>query len=100
MSTSGERLHFSPVRLALLLVFIGLTAFGGYTLYEQPLKTSSAEQPPSYVWFVPYVDTTLTPTLHFEEPLDQPTPDVALAFIVADRTDACLPTWGAYYDLD
>ncbi len=52
------------------------------------------------IWVSPYVDVTLTPTLHFEDPAEQPSGDVVLAFIVADPADACTPSWGSYYSLD
>ncbi len=51
-------------------------------------------------WVAPYVDVTLTPTLHFEDPAEQPALDVVLAFVVADPVDPCQPSWGTYYSLD
>jgi chitinase len=100
MRSSGEQLRLSLGRLLILVALVAVIAGGSYALYERSVSTSSAESVRADVWFVPYVDTTLTPTLHFEEPLDQPTPDVALAFIVADRSNGCEPSWGAYYNLD
>jgi chitinase len=51
-------------------------------------------------WFAPYVDVTLTPTLHFEDPTEQPAADVVLGFVVADPADPCTPSWGTYYSMD
>lgn len=52
------------------------------------------------VTFAPYVDITLTPVTHFEDPLVNPTHEAMLGFVVADRDDPCLPSWGTYYTLD
>jgi chitinase len=51
-------------------------------------------------WAVPYVDVTLTPTFEFQDPDANPANDVALAFVVADPTDGCAPSWGGAYTLD
>ncbi|MEM1335329.1 MAG: glycosyl hydrolase family 18 protein, partial [Actinomycetota bacterium] len=48
----------------------------------------------------PYVDVTLPPIHHFEDPLVNSAAEVALGFIVADPNDGCRPTWGTFYDLD
>lgn len=50
--------------------------------------------------FAPYVDVTLTPTFHFEDPAAQPAGEVILGFIVADPADPCRPSWGTYYTLE
>ena len=54
----------------------------------------------THTWFAPYVDVTLTPTFHFEDPYEQPASDVVLGFIVADSANECAPSWGTYYDLE
>lgn len=51
-------------------------------------------------WFSPYVDVTLTPLFHFEDPAEQASGSVVLGFIVADPADGCAPSWGGYYSLD
>ena len=51
-------------------------------------------------WFVPYVDVTLTPTYAFQSPAATPVNGVFLAFIVAQPSSACTPSWGGYYTLD
>ena len=45
------------------------------------------------------MDVTLTPTFEFQDPAANPARDVALAFVVADPTDPCTPSWGGAYSL-
>lgn len=50
-------------------------------------------------WFAPYVDVTARPTYPFEQLSITQSPNVMLAFIVSDKEDPCVPTWGTHYDL-
>ena len=51
-------------------------------------------------WSVPYVDVTLTPTYEFQNPESNPARDIALAFVVADPSEPCTPSWGGAYTMD
>jgi chitinase len=96
MAANRRRLSFTRV-LALLLVLAGLAAVSwsqATRAYQRITATSSS------TWFAPYVDVTLEPTFHFEDPVASPAPNHVLAFVVADRRQPCTPTWGTYYDLD
>ena len=50
--------------------------------------------------FAGYVDVTATPRYAFEDPVSEEAENVLLSFIVADRENACTPSWGAAYCLD
>lgn len=93
-----ERRRISPLRILLVLIalgaVVGIGAKAAVTLVAESRAASTQ------TWFAPYVDVTLTPTLYFEEPNEQPARDVVLGFIVADPADACSPSWGTYYSLD
>src|SRR5690606_18772853 len=43
---------------------------------------------------------TLTPTYEFQNPQANPARDVVLAFVVADPTEPCAPSWGGAYSMD
>ena len=55
--------------------------------------------PPGATTFAPYVDVTATPTYPFETPAGPAQSQVTLAFIVSRTSDACVPTWGGYYNM-
>ena len=83
--------------LTALLVVGGITY--GTTLGLDRIKereTVGAHKP----WFASYVDVTATPTYAFEQLGATTSSDVILSFIVASKTDACVPTWGTYYTMD
>ena len=95
---SRPRRRVSVLRLLLAIAVVaGVIAAG--TQWALARYAASREQPPT-TWFAPYVDVTLTPTFHFEDPVGEPSSDVVLAFVVADPNDNCLPSWGTYYSLD
>lgn len=96
MAVEGSRL--SPTRLVLVLaVTCGLFAAAiWWALHIVAESRAGADS----TWFAPYVDVTLTPTLHFEDVSEQPSNDVVLGFVVADPANACSPSWGAYYNLE
>jgi chitinase len=84
-------------RLAILvLVVAGLAA--GATAGVTHLRATAGSTAAS--WAVPYVDVTLTPTFQFQDPQANPARDIALAFVVADPTDGCAPSWGGFYSPD
>jgi chitinase len=90
--------RFSPMRLLILAAIVGGLGVLSWTQASSAYQRITA--PKADTWFAPYVDVTLTPTFEFEDPSISPSKDVVLAFVVADRHQRCLPTWGTYYDLD
>lgn len=76
---------------------IGLVAAASGWAFKQ---FTAKDHAASATWSAPYVDVTLTPEFHFEDPAAEPNPNVVLGFVVADKTDACTPSWGTYYSLD
>jgi chitinase len=71
---------------------------GGATAWGNFQDGRTAEAIPSV--FSGYVDVTATPRYAFEDPMSKEAENVLLSFIVADRTNACTPSWGAAYSLD
>lgn len=90
-----ERLSF--VRLAIVLVVVASLGVGGVVWAQRAL---AGDEPVAASWSVPYVDVTATPTYQFQDPQANPSKDVALAFVVADDSDGCEPSWGTFYTLD
>lgn len=90
--------QLSPSRL---LVVLGLTVILGASVAFWVLSVlAQTSTEAARTWFAPYVDVTLTPTLHFEDRAEQPALDVVLGFVVADPSSSCSPSWGTYYSLD
>lgn len=98
MAITPEGSRLSLARLALVLVVTG-GVFAGAIWWALHIVAESRAGADS-TWFAPYVDVTLTPTLHFEDASVQPSNDVVLGFIVADPANACVPSWGTYYNLE
>lgn len=100
-STSAQpvaRRRLSKLRVALSAVLVVALAVGGYVGWQ---SWSSAQATESFdPWFAGYVDVTATPAFNFETPAGDAARDVVLSFIVADKDDACTPTWGGAYSLD
>jgi chitinase len=97
--------QLSPWRVLLALLLVAALGAGGWYVARDVASPRSAlagkpggEGP----WFAPYVDVTLTPTVAFQDPEENPARDVVLGFVVAGRTAAedCTPTWGTYETLD
>ena len=93
-----ERRRVSLVRALVLLAVLGGLGVAGWQWALAQLDDSAAA--PTGTWVAPYVDVTLTPILHFEDPLEQPSANVVLGFVVADPSDSCAPSWGTYYSPD
>lgn len=51
-------------------------------------------------WFAGYVDVTSVPAYSFEKLGAGSESDVVLSFIVSDKEEPCVPTWGSYYNMD
>lgn len=96
--STGATRRISPVRLVLLVLALVALAAAGSRWALNVVAQSRVQ--PADTWFAPYVDVTLTPTLHFEDPAEQPSGNVVLGFVVADPGQACEPSWGTYYSLD
>lgn len=89
--------RLSPWRVLLAMLFIaGSSAFGVYAWQEFRIDPAVAS---NRQWFAPYVDVTATPLFSFEQPGVENHKDVVLSFIVADKKDGCMPTWGGAYSL-
>ena len=93
----ADRRRVSIIRLTVVLAVIGASLAGTVWLARAAVETFETGEP---VRFAPYVDVTLTPANHFEDPLENRAEEITLSFIVADLTDPCQPSWGTYYSLD
>lgn len=89
--------RLSPLRV-LLVVAAVLLAGAGAAAAVGGVRDLLVE--PNPIEVSPYVDVTLTPTFHFEDPDVNPADEVVLGFVVSDPRDPCEPSWGTYYDLD
>jgi chitinase len=94
---SAPRERLSWLRLGMLVIVLAAVA-GGIVFAVR--EASSVDPPATRSWSIPYVDVTLTPTYEFQNPQSNPARDIALAFVVADPSDPCEPTWGGAYSLD
>jgi chitinase len=84
-------------------VLVALGVVGGLAVATSRMVDDAVDalRPnPAAAWYAPYVDTTLTPQFHFEDPTDNPADQVVLGFVVANAEGACEPTWGTHHDLD
>ena len=90
-----QKLSFS--RLGIVLVVAALIA-GGVVFGID--KVSTGHEVLERSWSVPYVDVTLSPTYEFQNPESNPARDIALAFVVADPSSKCAPSWGGSYSMD
>ncbi|MDQ1248724.1 MAG: chitinase [Actinomycetota bacterium] len=101
MADDRPRTRLSLLRLGLLLSCLTLAIGAGVVLLAGvPTRSDAAAANAVPTGFAGYVDVTATPTYHFEDPISPATRDVILAFVVADKDDPCLPSWGTYYTLD
>jgi chitinase len=94
--------RISPVRSVVALVLVLVLAATG-TLLVRHTTTAAADRDAvahNGTWFAPYVDVTLTPTAAFQNRAANPSRDVVLGFVVADKQDLCSPSWGTYQSLD
>lgn len=89
------------ISIVRLLVVLGVTTavLGGAAVWAASTISRTFATPADVV-FAPYVDITLEPIGHFEDPQTNPAQRTILGFVVADPADGCRPTWGTYYDLD
>ena len=92
-----RRTRVSFLRLLVLLVALGAIGWFGFKATVAAVIPPATPGPST---FSPYVDVTAWPPYRFETPSDPSAMDVTLAFIVADPTQACEPSWGGYYSLD
>ncbi len=92
----GRRLSF--VRVTILVAIVTALVYGGTSGWRHVQDTRVASN--GEAWYAGYVDATVTPLYKFEQPTNAATRDVILSFIVADKTDACDPSWGSAYSLD
>ena len=90
----------SPTRkLSLFRVFIALLVFAGLSYISvanfENVKEQIIPGDKASAWFAPYVDVTAKPSFPFEQmEIPESQNNVVLSFIVADKDNACTPTWG------
>ncbi|MFN0028021.1 MAG: chitinase [Acidimicrobiales bacterium] len=90
--------RISPLRmLTVAASTIGVLGGGAVWASELVQTTFDRTEP---VAAGAYVDVSLTPVLHFEDPAVYPLSHATLAFVVADGTNPCDPSWGGYYSLE
>lgn len=90
--------RLSILRTSLALVMVAALTGGGYVGFNWWQSAQAVEK--YEPWFAGYTDVTATPTFGFEAPVSDAARDVVLSFIVADKEDSCLPTWGTALTLD
>jgi chitinase len=98
----GPQTRLSPLRMLIALILIAALGAGTYWWVRDSrtkAKESAVAAHESAAWFAPYVDTTLTPALQFQDPTVSPARQVILGFVVADPKSACSPSWGGFYSL-
>ncbi len=86
-----------PLRPTTLLVIVVLGFLGIISLWRADAEGSGTV---AKAWFAGYVDVTTSPPYNFEDPGATDGESVMLAFIVADPSNLCTPSWGAAYTLD
>lgn len=104
METADAYIFNEPVkrlsifRLSLVIMVLCGLMFGASLTFA---KWQGSEVVGSHEsWFAAYVDVTSIPTYAFEKRGDALDSDVVLSFIVSDKEEACVPTWGGYYDMN
>jgi chitinase len=97
-TANSERRKLSLVRVLALAGIAGVVGLAGVKWAAATIPTPADDA--FEEWFAPYVDVTLTPELHFEDPAEMLPPSLVLSFVVADPARSCVPTWGTYYDLE
>jgi chitinase len=91
----GRRL--SVVRLVGVIVVVVGLVFAGVQGWRWLVDERTPTPQP---WLAGYVDVTATPAYAFETPVSKAASNVVLSFVVADKTNPCVPSWGTYYSLD
>jgi chitinase len=93
-----RRRRLSPVRVFVAVGVLGALGAAGFTMVGQAVDALASGS--GDTWYASYVDATLTPEYHFEDPGDNPASQVVLGFVVADATGSCSPSWGTHFTLD
>ncbi|HEY1689663.1 MAG TPA: chitinase [Solirubrobacteraceae bacterium] len=91
--------EISPIRVALLLIVLIGAAVGIWRLVSGDTSAAGTRSDAVPV-YAPYVDVTQTPTYAFQSPSANPVAGVYLGFIVSAHSQACTPSWGAFYTLE
>jgi len=87
--------------LRLMAVMLGAMAVVAAGIwFVRPTVTEAATSVPGTPTFSGYVDVTNTPSYAFQLPKVPAQEFVTLSFVVADKANACTPSWGTYYTLD
>ncbi|MDI2098169.1 chitinase [Ruicaihuangia caeni] len=96
--TAGGTLRLSFWRVIVAVIVLSALIAGSFFVYKAWASARTVDG--AEAWFAGYADVTATPSYAFESPIDAAANDVVLAFIVADPTEGCEPTWGGAYSLD
>lgn len=91
------RMRISVPRVLLVGGVVAALGFAGMQLSQ----TAVAKTAPSVgaTTYASYTDVTAIPVAHFEVPTGPAHQNEILAFIVADKAEACTPSWGTYFTL-
>lgn len=90
--------RISPLRVVGVLAATAAVVTGTTVWAVSTIDDAFGTEPT--IDFAPYVDVTLDPVGHFEDPQVNSAALVTLGFVVADTADPCTPSWGTYYGLD
>lgn len=96
-SASPRATRVSLPRLAVVILCVGLLAWGGFRVIA---RATAAADTPAHTRFSGYVDVTATPSYPFETPSGPSQSHVVLSFVVGDPSRPCVPLWGGAYTLD
>ena len=91
--------QLSPWRVGFAVLLLAV-ALGGATFWVKGQVAGATHTVTKTTWFAPYVDTTLTPTLQFQDPASNPARQAVLGFVVAATPHSCVPSWGGSYSLN
>lgn len=99
-NTVQSNRRLSPFRILIALTFILAVIYLTTLGWDRVKEIEQNEQLDYEPWFASYVDVTARPVYAFEQLGSTETPNVVLSFIVSSKQDPCIPTWGAYYNMD
>ena len=97
-SSPESQPQLSVWRVTFALIVLA-SALAGATIWVKDQVAGATHAVTKSTWFAPYVDTTLTPTLQFQDPSANPARQAVLGFVVAATPHSCVPSWGASYSL-
>ncbi len=96
-SEGAPRMRISLPRVLLVGAVIAGLGFVGVQVSQTAMAKST---PAGVTAFAAYADVTAIPVEHFEVPTGPAHQNAILAFVVADKAQPCMPSWGTYFSLD